>query len=320
MRYKLITYDKNSLDQFESESLSEILLKTNPEKRNWIDVMDFSQYSEELEKEFKLHRLLQEDILNHKHIPKFERHEDFIYLSINNLKPDLSDKENHKSFILGSNFLLSFHLTNRESYNSVADRLINATGKVRNKKVDFLLYRIIDLLIDNYFPVSEDLRVKAENLEELMFENYNENYIHQIMALRYENAALLRMILPLKDILMRIKSPNNELTDKANEIYFNDLLDHINLVVSTLDTVRELIHNLRDLHTTNLSTRMNQVMKTLTIVATIFIPLTFIVGVYGMNFRYMPELDWKYAYPIIWGIMIILVLIMLWIMKRQKWI
>ena len=225
------------------------------------------------------------------------------------------------SFVLGSNYVLSFQEADGDVFDSVRDRIRAKKGRIRNLGPDYLLYALIDSVVDHYYEIIETMGNKIEDLEDHLFSgNPKEEITAEIQSLKREVLRVRKAIFPLREVINRIEKIEHKLIHKKTIHFFRDIYDHIVQVSENIDIYREMIWGLMDMYMTTISNKMNEVMKVLTIIATIFIPLTFITGIYGMNFNNMPELQYKYSYFILWGIMLILFIGMLFYFKRKKWL
>ena len=225
------------------------------------------------------------------------------------------------SFVLGKNYVLSFQESEGDVFDSVRNRIRQAKGRVRTLQTDYLLYVLIDAIVDHYFSVIEILGDKIEDFETAIFSGDVDDDISQkIQNLKREILRVRRAIFPLREVISRIEKNENKLIQKKTITYYRDIYDHLIQVSENIDIYREMIWSLMDMYMTTISNKMNEVMKVLTIMASIFIPLTFIAGIYGMNFEYIPELQYKYSYFILWGIMIVLFIGMLYYFRKKKWL
>jgi magnesium transporter len=216
---------------------------------------------------------------------------------------------------------LSFQESDGDVFDSVRERLRNSKGRVRTQGADYLLYVLMDAIVDNYFNLMEVMGEKIEELEENLFdEKSNNDLIQDIHGLKREILKIRRAVYPLREVVNRMDKVETSLVTEKTQLYLRDLYDHVIQVSESIDIQRELIWSLMDMYMTTISNRMNEVMKVLTIMATIFIPLTFIAGVYGMNFENIPELKFEYAYFVLWGVMVVLFLGMLYYFKRKEWL
>jgi magnesium transporter len=225
------------------------------------------------------------------------------------------------SFVLGENYVLSFQEAEGDVFDIVRERIQKAKGRIRDMKSDYLLYTLIDAIVDHYFNVVEVLGEKIETLESQIFDGaVDENTSRQIQNLKRELLRVRRFIFPIKDMINRIEKNESLLIQKKIITYYKDIYDHLIQVSENIDIYREMIWSLMDMYMTSISNKMNEVMKVLTIMASIFIPLTFIAGVYGMNFQHMPELQSPYGYYIVWVVMLLIFIGMIYYFKHKKWL
>lgn len=281
-------------------------------------------FIEQLGKQFDLHPLIQENIMNTYHKPLVESYrDDQLFITIKALYPDEQSDEfktEQVSFVLTPTVLLSFQEFQEESiFEPILERIKRPVSRTRTMGADYLLYTLLDMIIDHYFITVDSLEDKLMDLEEIVIEDKPQNKLTNIYRLKREITLVRRTITPVREIinqLMRNESPL--LTDKAQP-YFHDLYNHIIQLTEMLDNARDVIASLVDVHLSTLSNRMNQTMKTLTIFSVIFLPITFIVGVYGMNFPHMPEFEIPYAYYGVWGLMIGITAVLIGFFKWKKW-
>ncbi|HET8885866.1 MAG TPA: magnesium/cobalt transporter CorA, partial [Salinimicrobium sp.] len=214
----------------------------------------------------------------------------------------------------------TFQEAGGDVFDDVRNRLSNAKGKIRTRGADYLVFALLDAIVDNYFVVMEEMSDKIENLEERLFRAQpNDDITFEIQEIKRTMLRIRRAVYPLREVVSRLEKMESELVQEQTVNYLRDLYDHVIQVSENIDIYREMSWGLMDMYMTTISNRMNEVMKVLTIIATIFIPLTFIAGIYGMNFEYMPELQWEGSYFVLWGIMILIFVGMVVYFKRKKW-
>lgn len=318
-------YNKDYLDERQLKNIEEVFSYENKETITWININGLNHITEieKLGQDFMLHPLILEDIANTQQRPKLEEHEDYIFVVLKMLyfDKDQNLKFENISFIQGCNYVLSFQEADGDVFNAVRDRLRNNKGRVRSNGADYLLYVLMDAIIDNYFNLMEVMGEKIEELEENLFEEKpKKDLIHEIHGLKREILRIRRAVYPLREVVNQIDKVDATLITEKTQLYLRDLYDHVIQVSESIDIQRELIWSLMDMHMTTISNRMNEVMKVLTIMATIFIPLTFIAGIYGMNFENIPELKFEYGYFVLWGVMVVVFLAMLYYFKRKEWL
>ena len=272
---------------------------------------------------FSLDSMILEDVVNTQSRSKMEEFDDFMFLRMKTLSVDINSNEissEHISLLLGKNGLISFQETDINILENLKDRIRKGRGLIRKRNSDYLFYRIVDTLVDNYFIVEEHLADLLEKLEENILENPHENINEEIYELKKKIVFAKRTISPLRECISNILKSDSGLVSESTQKYFHDVYDHLIHLIDAVDSQRETINDLLNLHMSIINNKMNEVMKVLTIFASIFIPLTFIAGIYGMNFEIMPELHWKYGYFIVWGIMLTVTIILLFYFRRKKWL
>jgi len=317
---QLLSFDKDYFNSVNLQTINEALDKIEPTKINWIDILDSKSIQSVDDETFMVHKLIQEDIKSHESLPKCEIHDEFLFVSIKDFTLEHNEIEReHKSFFINANTLLSFSIDKANDYKTVKDNLIANKGKIRKSKTDYLLYLLIDQIIDHYFPVCEFLHEKIIQIENKIQSQPGINYSGLILEAKKQYIELRKYIFPLKEVLLKLQKPDKEFVKNSNQIYYNDLNDHVEFILASLENSRELLIELRDLNTANQNHSLNNVMKTLTIVSTIFIPLTFLAGIYGMNFKNIPELRTDYGYYVLWSFMALISLGMIIYFKKKKW-
>lgn len=321
---RLLQYDENDVLINQELGIGDIIKNIRPNKVNWIHFYTLNQI-ESLEKiglHFDIHNLMLEDTLNVEHLPKVEFSEKHVFFTLKILSLDKNNQleQEHASFILGDDYLISFKEQRTELLKPVRERIENNVGKIRKKRADYLFYLLIDSIVDNYFLLIEKLRNELEDLEDKLIETPAVNCIHEIHQIKRQILTIRKYIVALRESIINLINEEPQQIFESNYKYLRDIQDHINFVFESIETFREDQKSLTELNNSNMNNSLNQVMKTLTIVATIFIPLTFIAGVYGMNFHFMPELTWKWGYFSVLGIMGLVAIIMIWYVKRKKWL
>lgn len=329
-KLEVIDYNKETFERYNS-SRPEDAFKFEVEDRvTWINIDGLSNTSEikKLGKYYELHPLILEDIVNTNQRPKIEEYQDYIFIVVKMLyfpNKDLAKNNGslvseHLSFVVGKDYVLSFQEADGDVFEGVRDRIENAKGRIRGNGSDYLLFSLLDAIIDQYFEVVDHMGDKIELLEEALFEQPDEEITFEIQELKRTLLRIRRAVFPLREVLSRLEKLDSSLIEEKTRNYFRDLYDHITQVSENIEIYREMTWGLMDMYMTTLNHKMNEVMKVLTIIATIFIPLTFIAGLYGMNFEYMPELEWEYSYFVLLGIMFIVFLMMLYYFRKKKWL
>lgn len=319
---ELIEYDQNFYREKEILNLSEIHEVRKNNHISWLCLYGLNEVEmlKATAEIFNINPLTVEDILNPDHRPKFEAFDNYLFIIVKMI--DISEDgrltSEQVSFVIGENYVLTFQEDPGDVFDPIRDRLRKNIGKLRTSASDYLGLSLMDIIIDNYFVVLECLAEALEDLELVLLktpQNFNGNDVHELkMQLFY----MRKISWPLREIAAALLRAESPILKPESRIYFRDIYDHAVHVLETSETLREVSIGVYDLHISNISLRMNEIMRTLTIIATIFIPLTFIAGVYGMNFENMTELKW--GYPGIWVIMILVALGMLVYFRRQKWL
>lgn len=319
---ELITYDPEHYDRFDTLPVDDLCQKLESDRVNWINLDGLNDHTiiEKLQANFNLHPLLIDDILDDQR-PKGEEFDDYMFFTLKMLYKINGGAVDYEqiSFVLGSNFLLSFQEKEGDIFDGFRDRIRLDKGRVRKKKTDYLLYRLIDIIVDSYYNVLDHIGDLIEEIEEDVNNNPSPKNFHRIQRLKKELIYLRRAVYPLREAISLLIKSESGFIEESNVRFYSDVYDHVIHVSDTLETYRDLVASLMDLHMNTLNTKLNEVMKVLTVISTIFIPLTFIVGVYGMNFDFMPELKWKYGYFAVWAIIILMMAFMIRFFKYKKW-
>ncbi|HSI71153.1 MAG TPA: magnesium/cobalt transporter CorA [Gillisia sp.] len=330
-KLEVIDYNKDSFERYASTRPEDAFDFENENRTTWINIDGLSntQEIEKLGKYYNLHPLILEDIVNTNQRPKIDEYQDFLFVVVKMLyfPKESASKTNgalvseHVSFVMGEDYVLSFQEAGGDVFEGVRERLANGKGRIRSNGADYLLFCLLDAIIDNYFEVVDHMGDRIELLEEDLFqEQPSDDITFEIQELKRTILRIRRAVFPLREVLSRLEKMDSHLLQDKTRNYFRDLYDHITQVSENIEIYREMTWGLMDMYMTTISHKMNEVMKVLTIIATIFIPLTFIAGIYGMNFEFMPELEWKYSYFVLWGIMLIVFVLMLYFFRRKKWL
>jgi magnesium transporter len=321
----LIEYNSKQIIEKKDIGVQQAKSHLNTPLTTWIKVTGLhnTQMIGELGEAFGLHPLQLEDILNTTQRPKLDIMNEAIFLSMKILykpSPGADISADQVSFVLRNNMLISFHESELPLFDPLNIRLQNTTGRLRTKGPDYLLFALVDIAVDNYFEVIENTSEHVDTIEDDLFETSNDELLIRIQQVKRELLFLKKNIFPLREALMSLIKTADDLIKEENQKYFMDVHDHIMQISDSIESSRELNSSLKDAYMSIISNKMNQVMKTLTIIATIFIPLTFVAGIYGMNFEHMPELGWKYGYFAVWALMVGITVVMLVLFKKRKWL
>jgi magnesium transporter len=317
-------YNTEFIDEKAHNKIEDVFHFKSTKSVTWININGLNHVDaiEKIGSHYNLHPLTLEDIVNTSHRPKLDDYDNYVFVVLKMLYYDKDEQviTEQVSFILGDSYVLSFQESEGDVFNTVRERIRFAKGRIRTLGADYLLYALIDAVTDHYFIVIETMSNKIEDLEDNLFNGFSQEEIsQQIQNLKREVLKVRRAIFPLREIISKIeKNENNFIKDKTIH-YFRDIYDHVIQISENIEIYRDMIWGLMDMYMTTISNKMNEVMKVLTIISTIFIPLTFMAGIYGMNFDNIPELHFKYGYFILWGLMIVLFLSMLYYFKKKKW-
>ena len=318
-------YDEHHFLEEEIDLPTEVLGYRDTATTTWINVDGIQDVAlvEMLCRHYKIHPLTIEDLLHPEQRPKLEDNEDYIFVVLKMMNYDEKKGYVHSEqvgLILGEDFVLSFQEVPGDTFEGVRNRLRSGKGSIRKNGADYLLYALVDSIIDNYFVVLEKAGDMLEDIEDELLRQPSQYTLNQLYSLKREMLAIRRMVWPLREVIYKLERDDLKLIKQETRVYLRDVYDHIIRVIDAVETIRDLLGSMLDLYQSVMGNRMNAVMKVLTIISTIFIPLTFIAGIYGMNFAYMPELEWKYGYPAAWGMMILMVAGMLVYFKKKRWL
>jgi magnesium transporter len=319
---ELISYSREQYERIESVSVDYLLTKFNPERVNWINMDGMSDLSivEKLQSHFCFDALTLDDVINEQR-PKAEEYDDYLFFTLKMLYRIEGEKIDYEqiSFILGTNYLISFQEKEGDLFDAFRDRIKLDQGKVRKMKADYLMYRLIDIIVDNYYTVLDNIGTQMDAIEDCIYSESAEEAFHRIQGIKKQLIFLRKAVYPLREALSKVMKGETSFVQEENMRYFADVYDHTVHVIDSLETYKDLTSSLLDIHMNTMNNRMNEVMKLLTIITTIFIPLSFIAGVYGMNFKHMPEIEWYYGYPAVLGFMTLVTIGMIYYLKRKKW-
>jgi magnesium transporter len=331
VRIYIIDYNEEKFQEKKAENVEECFPFKEKPTVTWLNIDGLHEIDviEKLGKHFGIHPLVLEDILNTDQRPKIEDFESYIFFILKMIYYDEKKGGVHSeqvSLILGQNFVISFQESIGDVFDDVRDRLRNSKGKIRKMGSDYLAYALIDAIVDNYFVIIEKFGERIEGIEEELIDNPTSNTVQMIHDLKREMIYLRKSVWPLREVINGLQRGESDIIQKDTYIYLRDLYDHTIQVIDTVETFRDMISGMLDIYMSSVSNKMNEVMKVLTIFAAIFIPLTFLAGIYGMNFNpeagpfNMPELNWFFGYPMVLVAMLGVVIIMLIYFKRKRWL
>jgi magnesium transporter len=314
-------------EEFRAVDISEEELLRRPfdsKGNRWINIdgLHDTALIEQIGERFGIHPLTLEDIVNTLHRPKIDDHDDYLFIVLKMMHYDAAKGRliaEQLSFILFDRCLLSFQEVEGDAFNPVRERLQRGRGRIRKLGCDYLVYALIDAVVDHYYVILEEIGAVIEKLEEALLADSDAAVMNRIHALKKEMNFLRRQVWPLRELITNLQRDPSDRIRPETDIFLRDVYDHTIQVIDTVEAYRDLLSSLLDLYLSTVSFRMNEVMKVLTIIATIFIPLTFVAGIYGMNFRHMPELEWRWGYAGAWGLMGVVAVVMLVYFKLKKW-
>lgn len=324
IKITVLDYTTEIFDEKELSSVDDCGAYKHQKTASWINIdgLHDTDAIAAIGQKFELHPLLLEDVLNTNHRPKVDEFDHCIFITLKMLgisKDRKSIVSEQVSFVLGEGWVISFQEQQGDIFDALRERIREGKGLVRERSADYLLYRLIDIIVDNYFYITDYLDELIEKLEaKVLIDQSNDNII-EIQQLKKEVTGFRKAVFPLREVISFLLKGDNTLIEKNTIRYFQDVYEHIIQVSDVIETNREMLSSIRDLHMSGVSNRMNQIMQVLTIMSSIFIPLTFIAGIYGMNFEFMPELKWKYGYFATWGAMFALTTAMMIFFRRKKW-
>ena len=320
----ILEYNDGTIEHHKPGSLDQIVAHKEPPLVSWIDVVGLSDeaFIEKVGKRFGLNPLVMEDAVNTQQRPKIDEYEHYIFGVFKMLYLDDENRLvwEHVALVLMQNCVLVFQELEDDVFNGVRERLKAKTGRIRSRGADYLFFALIDAIVDHYFVVLEYLNEQIELLEDEVYENPTKQVANKIQELKKKVLRVRRWVSPVRELVSRLIETEHPLITKDTKLFLRDVQDHSTEINESLQIYREMTMSLMEMYMSNMSNRMNEVMKVLTIMASIFIPLTFIAGIYGMNFEHMPELDWQYGYYMVWTVMVVLFLGMLIFFKKKGWL
>jgi magnesium transporter len=325
VKLSVINYDGSNFQEKEVRSVGEAVSIRKKSSVTWLNIDGVHQPEiiEQVGKSFGVHPLVLEDIANTGQRPKMEDFDDYIFVVLRMLRFD--EKENQTkteqiSVVFGADFVVSFQEREGDVFDIIRERLRNNKGRIRKMGADYLAYSLIDAIVDNYFMVLEKLGEAIEEIEDKLVTEPRSETLQTIHDLKRETVFLRKSVWPLREVISRLERSESPLISKSTFVYLRDVYDHTIQVMDSVDTFRDTLSGMLDIYLSSVSNRMNEVMKVLTVIATIFIPLTFIAGIYGMNFKVMPELDQPWGYPAVLILMLTIAVVMLIYFRRKKWL
>jgi magnesium transporter len=322
---RLIDFDTINMEEISLDKVKDVLKYQGKDSVTWfnVDGLHNQKVMKEIAQGFQLDKVILSDVMNTRGRPKLEEHSNCIFLSIKMLQIDKDTSElsvENLSLILTKSVLISFQERKGDVFEPIRERIRNQKKRIRSSGTDYLAFALIDIVVDNYIYAISLLGDKIEELEDSFFKDPPKGVIDRINQYKQELNFLRRNIKPAQDMILSLGKLDSELIADSTQIHLNELLANISLANDYSESYREILSDQLNIYHTTISSKLNDIMKFLTIFSVIFIPLTFIAGIYGTNFDFLPELHYKYSYFIMWGIMLLLAIIMLIYFKVKKWL
>ncbi len=323
VKITLIEYNETSVIEKDFFDLDECMNHINPAMVKWINVDGIHNVElvERIGKQFGIHPLTLEDVVNTSQRAKFEDFDTYMVSIMKMLYYDAEIRSEQLSVILVEGMVISFQeVHGGDAFDMIRNRIRTGKGRIRKMGADYLAYALIDAVVDCYFTILEKVGDKIELLEEDLITNPTKDTMQKLHYMKREMIYVRKAVWPMRELINNFERSETELIKPSTDIYLRDVHDHTVRVIDTVETYRDLLSGMMDIYLSSVSNRMNEIMKVLTIITTIFVPVTFIVGVYGMNFENMPELKTKSGYFIVWGIMITIILSLILYFRKRKWL
>ncbi|MBN2183862.1 MAG: magnesium/cobalt transporter CorA [Candidatus Krumholzibacteriota bacterium] len=321
----VLDYDENNFQEKEITDIKDTFPFKETPTVTWVNINGLHELKiiEEIGNYFEMHPLTLEDIVNTGQRPKYEDFDKYLFIVLKMVMFDEAKKaivSEQVSLIVGSNFVISFQERKGDVFEPIRERIRNSKGRIRKMGSDYLAYSLLDAVVDHYFFVLEKMGDVIEDLEEELVTNPKPQILQAIHNLKRDSISLRKAIWPLREVVNSLERGESKFIKKHTVIFLRDLYDHAIQAIDTIETYRDMISGILDIYMSSVSNRMNEIMKVLTIFAAIFIPLTFMAGIYGMNFEFMPELKWKWGYFTLMGLMAIVGFGLLGHFRRKKWL
>jgi len=324
-KIRIMDYDESRVEEKDLLSVEEAFPYKGRPTVTWISIEGIHEKDviEKIGCHFNIHPLLLEDIMNTDQQPKMEDFGDYLFIVLKALSREDKDGEvraEQVSLIVNRDVVISFQERESPLFDAVRERIRSGKGRHRRSTTDYLAYSLIDAVVDQYFVIMESMGESIETVEDRLVSDPRPATLRGIQTLRREMLVFRKSVWPLREVILHLERSESPLVHKTTEIFFRDVYEHTIQVMDTIETHRDMLSGMLDIYLSSVSNRLNEVMKVLTIIATIFMPLTFIAGVYGMNFEFLPEVKWRYGYAFVWAIMIAVAATMIHYFKKKKWI
>ena len=321
-RISIIDYDPAGIREIQDATIEDVCRFMQEDSVTWINVSGLHNTGtiKSIGDAFHLHPLILEDIVNTEQRPKLDDYDDYLFIVSKMVTIDNGEiVVEQMSMVLGNRYVICFQEVIGDVFNPVRERIKKGKGRIRGADADYLAYALLDMVVDHYYVLLEKIGETIEDLQEAVISKPDPEILEDIQDCRHKVVNLRKSIWPLREVVSGLLRGDSPMIGQDTGIFFKDVYDHTMQVADSLETFRELLSGVFDIYLSNVSNKMNQVMKVLTIIATMFIPMTFLAGIYGMNFKHMPELEWQWAYPAFWGVVLVLFAVMLILFKRKDW-
>lgn len=319
----VMDYNSNSLNEAEIKEVEELTPLIKSKSTTWLNVngLDNLELMEKLVAAFGIDQNIMADIMNPLIRPKVQEFENGLFVTLKMLQINKENKlsAENLSLLVLDKFIISFQESGGDVFDPVRERIRRHKSKIRTKGADYLSFALLDVVIDNYIYILSLLGERIENLENRMTDTFDKQMPTIITSYKQELNYLRQIIKPTREMILTLAKMESEFIQKSNRVNYKELQDNINEANELADSYREMLYDLLNIYHSSATTRLNDIMKLLTIISVIFIPLTFIVGVYGTNFKYFPEINWRYGYFAMWGLMILVAAFMIWYFKKKDW-
>ncbi len=325
VRITYMDYDEQNFQEKQGVRIEECFPFKNTDTITWINIDGIEDIPiiEKIGRAYDLHPLILEDIVTAGQRPKYDNYDKYAYIVLKMLSYNYASQaieSEQMSIVFGPNFVISFQEEVGDIFNPIRDRIRFAKGRVRKLGADYLAYSLIDAIVDSYFAILEKIGERIEGLEDELIAHPTEKILSQIHSLKREMMSLRRSVWPMRELISAMQRDESPLICSQTRIYLRDVYDHTIQIIDAIEGFRDIVAGMLDIYLSSISNRTNAIMKVLTMIATIFIPLTFVTGVYGMNFKYMPEKEWRVGYPGVLLLMAIVAGVMVTYFRRRKWL
>jgi magnesium transporter len=321
----IFDYDGEHFQEREATTVDECLPFKDTPTVTWINISGIHDVEilRSLGDCYSIHPLVLEDILNTEQRPKLEDFETYLFIVAKMLYLERGTSQvraEQVSIVVGPNFVISFQETEEDVFEGTRERIRSGRGRLRQRGADYLAYALLDAVVDGYFIILETIGDELEDIEDQLIEDPSGTILQTVYEMKRELIFLRKSVWPLREVLAVLSRQESDLVKQETIAYLRDVYDHTIQVIDTIESLRDLVAGMHDTYLSSVSNRMNEVMKVLTIFASIFIPLTFLAGIYGMNFEYMPELHWRWSYPTLLSIMFLATMGMIVFFRKRKWL